>query len=171
MSRIIKVQGSKVALSHGNSPDLSLQMDFQPIINAAKRLTGNQPFSFVHWQAKPFGLRTWGVFTVDELGNTNYISARNIDVDALTQPTFLQIDERAFNVKPTAGLLYINTTATESNGRIRITGNGRNTINDRKSNNSLSLGGISDSRIAEHNQRIERAKARVKASRRTDERS
>lgn len=170
MTRVISQDGLKVSLHHTQQPENGLKMDFQPVVNAARRFTGNSPYVFVHWQAKPIGLRTWGVMVITPGQKPKYLSAENIDVESTEIPQFLQINEIAFNVKPTAGLIWRNATATEKNGRIVIHEFGANTTNNIRTNNAIGTSGLSDSRQSEHNERIERVKAATEAVRRRNER-
>lgn len=165
MTRVISQDGLKVSLHHTQQPENGLKMDFQPVTNAAKRFTGNSPYVFVHWQAKPIGLRTWGVMVITPGQEPKYLSAENIFVESSEIPQFLQINEIAFNVKPTAGLIWRNSTATETNRGITIHAIGTNTINNRGTDNAIGVSGLSNPSQSKHNERIERAKASAKALR------
>ena len=166
MARKIAIDGMKVVLSHRNIPDSALQMDFQPVFNSVKRITGGKNFVFLHWQAKPFGLRTWGVASWDVEGKFNYLSSENVTYDQTLQSQLIQIDERVFKIKPTAGVLFTNASTQVVNQSLRIVNavSGRSTDN-RQSNIAPNTGRILDQDKSEHYDRIERAKARAKASR------
>lgn len=165
MAREISVNGFNVNINHTTIADGKLAMDFQPVVNAIRRKAGNKPFVFLHWQAKPIGVRTWGVFSVNAEGQTKYLSSENIEINSTNSPSTIQINEVLFKVKPTAGLLWINSESVERDGRIYINDIGTDTVNNRLTDNSVSVGRISTTDISGHSDRIIRAKARAKAAR------
>lgn len=101
-------------------PNDVLTMTFNDLIGQFK-LTGS--YCLLHWQAKPVGLRKWGVYdsTTDQY--------HSCDWDKLviqSNPRILQIDERRFTTKPTAVLLFSDAQAMiNSNGSLSIQGNFR----------------------------------------------
>jgi hypothetical protein len=94
----------QVRLTYPHLPDFELKMDFNPIINKF-RLAGS--FCLVHWQAKPFGLRRWGVY---DGGKDKYYPFTWNGALCSTPPRFLQIDEELVKSVPTAVLLFLDTT-------------------------------------------------------------
>jgi len=100
---ILKTQLGKVSLTYPTMPDFNLQMDFNPIIERF-RLQGN--FCLLHWQAKPFGERRWGVY---DFGRDYYASIKYCELDIQVLPQPLQIDEKLIKTVPTALLFFPNS--------------------------------------------------------------
>lgn len=94
---------AKVRLAYPSLPNFELNMDFNPLIDKFK-LAGN--FCLMHWQAKPFGLRRWGIY--DNEANT-YLAAEWNQIQCLSIPEFLQINEEIIKTVPTATLLFRNS--------------------------------------------------------------
>lgn len=94
---------AKVTLSY---PDFStvypevkfdkLEMDFNPFIERFK-LRGR--FCLLHWQAKPFGERRWGVF---DGGTDKYVSLKGTELELKAIPRLLEVDEKIIKTVPTA---------------------------------------------------------------------
>ena len=96
------VDRAKVRLTYPHLPDFELKMDFNPIIHNHKfKLAGN--FCLMHWQAKPFGLRRWGIY---DAGQNEYFAGEWHQIQCLTIPEFLQINEEIIKTVPTAVLLF-----------------------------------------------------------------
>ncbi|MEM8641657.1 MAG: hypothetical protein AAGG51_22990 [Cyanobacteria bacterium P01_G01_bin.54] len=74
----------------------AMTIDFEPLIEHFQ-LKGD--FKLVHWQAKPFGLRRWGVY--DGLTGT-YTSSLWVEFDPAYRWEGRQVDERVVSTKPTA---------------------------------------------------------------------
>lgn len=92
----------KVRLTYPHLADFELKMDFNPIIEKFQ-LAGK--FCLLHWQAKPFGLRRWGVY---DAGIDQYFAATwdCLDVNCGGMP--LQLDETTVSTVPTAVILFKN---------------------------------------------------------------
>jgi hypothetical protein len=99
----------RVRLTYPHLPDFELKMDFNPIIDKFN-LAGN--FCLLHWQAKPFGLRRWGIY---DGGKDKYYAAtwNHLHCLCLTPPRFLQLDEDLVKTVPTAVMLFIDATAVQ----------------------------------------------------------
>lgn len=88
-------------LSYPHLPDFRLKLNFSPIIDHFN-LSGE--FCLLHWQAKPFGLRRWGIYNG---GDDSYCSTewQSLDVRAgKIMP--LQVDENIIKTVPTAVLCF-----------------------------------------------------------------
>lgn len=99
---------AKVRLTYPHLPEFELKMDFNPIIERF-HLVGN--FCLVHWQAKPFGLRRWGVY---DAGKDKYYPFSWNGAVCSTSPKFLQIDEELVKSVPTAVLFFTETTVIQA---------------------------------------------------------
>ena len=94
---IEKIGAGKFRSYWGKVPDSEIIMDFNPIINEFN-LRGN--FCLLHWQAKPFGLRRWGVYcrNTDTYNSIDYSDF----MKSAILGSLLQIDETKHQTKPTA---------------------------------------------------------------------
>ncbi|MEG4419380.1 hypothetical protein QUA70_12325 [Microcoleus sp. LAD1_D5] len=100
LSPIIQTAAAKVSLTYPLLPGFNLQMDFNPIINWF-RLRGQ--FCILHWQAKPFGERRWGIY---DAGADSYTSLKYCELELRAIPRLLQIDEQVIKTIPTAVLYF-----------------------------------------------------------------
>ena len=82
-------------------------LDFNPIIDRYK-LAGI--YILLHFQAKPKGLRTWGIY--DSLTQNYYSSERFLLPERNYRTKFLQIDENLHRTVPTA-VVYIRDLAAK----------------------------------------------------------
>lgn len=83
-------------------PDLDgfrLVVNFEPLAAAAGLLDN---FCLLHWQAKPFGRRKWGIFC-HEKGETRYISP--VEYECSLPIRTMQVDETIITSVPTAALV------------------------------------------------------------------
>lgn len=110
---IIESSQGRVKLTYPHLPDFELKMDFNPIIEEFG-LTGF--FCLLHWQAKPFGLRRWGIYDagIDQYFATTWDC---IDVNCTGFP--LQIEETKVTTVPTA-VLYFKNARTEQRNYLSI---------------------------------------------------
>lgn len=97
---IVQTQSGKVSLTYPLLPDFNLQMDFNPLIDRF-RLWGR--FCILHWQAKPFGQRRWGVY---DSGLDQYTSLKYCELEIKVVPRLLQLDEAIIKTVPTAVLFF-----------------------------------------------------------------
>lgn len=96
----------RVSWQHQELEKSALLLDFQPLVNVFKL---QPPYVLLHWQAKPHGLRRWGVY--DGKSNQYYgIDYDRFQTKGATSFTLLQIDETRHNTKPTAVILFPNRT-------------------------------------------------------------
>lgn len=95
-------------------PEFSLEMNFKPIIDWF-RLQGH--FCLLHWQAKPFGQRRWGIY---ENGSGSYTSLKHRELNVEVTPQLLQVDENLIKTVPTAVMLFANSKLIK-NGYYSIT--------------------------------------------------
>jgi hypothetical protein len=98
-----KVAPRQFKLIYAHLPDFELNMNFSPIIEQFK-LAGK--YCLLHWQAKPKGLRRWGIYD----GATDEYSTADWDKLELNPPQVipLQVDENIISSVPTAVLLLPN---------------------------------------------------------------
>ncbi len=82
-------------------------MDFKPIIEQFK-IVGK--FCLLHWQAKPFGLRRWGIY---DAGIDEYFAATWDCIDINCSGIPLQLDERIVKTVPTAVIYFKNSQVAE----------------------------------------------------------
>jgi len=102
------ISPGKVQLSYPEMPDFpGLTMDFNPIIDGF-RLRRQPRFCLLHWQAKPFGQRRWGVYCA---GNEtdHYVSLKHCELQMQVLPELLQVDENLIKSVPTAVLFFPNS--------------------------------------------------------------
>lgn len=98
----VKTHGEhEVTLSYPGSDHAELTMTFAPLIERFNLTDG----LLLHWQAKPFGVRCWGVYSILE---RKYIA---VDWDkihfSMTSMQTLQLNELNYpGVKPTAVLYF-----------------------------------------------------------------
>jgi hypothetical protein len=83
-------------------------MDFNPIINWF-HLRG--AFCILHWQAKPFGQRRWGIYDAKE---DRYFSLKYHELQLRVMPQLLQIDETLIKTVPTAVLYFSRSTVVKN---------------------------------------------------------
>lgn len=105
---------AKVRLTYPHLPEFELNMDFNPIIQKFQ-LTGNS--CLMHWQAKPFGLRRWGIY---DAGKDEYFTATWNSIHCLCIPRFLQINEEITKTVPTAVLLFTDTKVSTNSAYISL---------------------------------------------------
>jgi hypothetical protein len=100
---IKKLAQGQFQLTYAHLPDFELKMDFSPIIERFK-LSGK--YCLLHWQAKPKGLRRWGIYD----GEKDDYFASDWDKFELKTPQVipLQLDENIITTVPTAVLLLPN---------------------------------------------------------------
>lgn len=106
---IVSTQAGKVSLTYSAMPNFNLQMDFNPIIDWF-RLRGQ--FCILHWQAKPFGERRWGLY---DAGIDKYTSLKYCELQPRVIPRLLQVDENIVKTVPTA-VLYFPRSQLVDNG-------------------------------------------------------
>jgi hypothetical protein len=86
-----------------------LVLDFNPIINGFY-LTEYSNFVLIHWQGKPKGLRTWGMY---DSQTQNYYSDSfegNKEIYTNNQGRLLQLNENIHKTLPTAVVCIPNYT-------------------------------------------------------------
>lgn len=99
-----------------NMPDSTLKLNFDVLIQHFN-LMGQ--FCLMHWQAKPKGLRRWGIYCSAE---DSYFSTDwdRIVFDRDLQIETLQVDEQIIKTVPTAVLCLRNTIAELSDQKIYV---------------------------------------------------
>jgi hypothetical protein len=100
MKILTKTGDTTTKISFDNQDDILL-LDFQPIISHYN-LSGN--FCLLHWQARPKGLRGFGVYDSSSLSYYD-VNHNKLDILANNCRT-LQIDENVHKTNPVAVLLY-----------------------------------------------------------------
>jgi len=98
--KIEKVSRGRFDVTYEHLPDFKLALDFNPII---QRFNLQGSFCLLHWQAKPFGLRRWGVY---DGGKDSYVACEWSQVEVLKNPRCLQLDETIVSTVPTAVLHF-----------------------------------------------------------------
>lgn len=109
----IETSKAKVRLTYPHLPDFELRMDFNPIIDKFK-IAGR--FCLLHWQAKPFGLRRWGVYDA-EIDQYFAVTWNCIDINCSGIP--LQLDETTVESVPTA-VIYFKDSKIEQHNYLSI---------------------------------------------------
>lgn len=99
----------EVKLTYPHLPDFELKMNFTPIIREFQ-LVGK--FCLLHWQAKPFGLRRWGVY---DAGADKYFATTWNCTDINCGGIPLQLDETIVTTVPTAVIYFKNSKVIERN--------------------------------------------------------
>lgn len=109
----IETSQGRVRLSYTHLPDFELKMDFNPIIEKFQ-LVGK--LCLLHWQAKPFGLRRWGIY---DAGIDQYFSATWDCLDVNCSGIPLQLDETIVTTVPTA-VIYFRDARVEKQNYLSI---------------------------------------------------
>jgi len=104
MAQVIeKIGQSLFTAKWTEKPDVLLKMDFKPLM---QRMGLKGKFCLLHWQAKPFGLRRWGVYqSLDDLYYP--VDADKLCIKTISFP--IQIDETTVEFPPTAVLWFRNS--------------------------------------------------------------
>jgi hypothetical protein len=98
-------------------PNSIVQMDFNPII---KFFSLQGAFCLIHWQAKPFGLRRWGIFC-NESKHYYGVDYDQVQISPEHKLELLQIDERKYlDIRPTAVLYVANAKVIDTGGKIIV---------------------------------------------------
>lgn len=99
---ITKTGQSQFNLEWENIADSTINLDFRPL---QKEYNLSGVYCFLHWQAKPKGLRRFGVY---ESLNDNYLSVDSKDllIAPYLKSGVLQIDEKINTTLPTAVMIY-----------------------------------------------------------------
>ena len=81
-----------------------IELDFNPLINHVLNSTFKANyFCLVHWQARPKGLRQWGVF---DSTTSNYYASRELSFKTAVEPKTIQLDELKIKTLPTAVVFF-----------------------------------------------------------------
>jgi hypothetical protein len=99
-----------------NIPDSTLKLNFDVLIDHFG-LPDMGSFCLVHWQAKPKGLRRWGVYC--RAADMYYAADEILFDEGLTVET-LQMDERIVKTVPTAVLFFRDAIAEQVNEKILV---------------------------------------------------
>lgn len=98
--KVEKTSTGQFEVTYEHLPEFKLALNFNPIIERFN-LRGN--FCLLHWQAKPFGLRRWGIY---DGASDSYLACEWNQIEALKSPRCLQIDETTASTVPTAVLFF-----------------------------------------------------------------
>jgi hypothetical protein len=74
--QIIKLDKSVFQVNTIGVPQSAIILDFNPLIKEVLKVKEYANFCLIHWQAKPFGNRTFGVF---DYNSDDYFSSPNIE--------------------------------------------------------------------------------------------
>jgi hypothetical protein len=96
------IRNGEIRLTYDSLPDFELNLNFNPIIEKLRLNSLN--FCLLHWQAKPFCLRRYGVYD-----GKRYVSTlgRNLNIRAFPVP--IEIEEKSIKTIPTAILFFPQT--------------------------------------------------------------
>ncbi|WP_055074414.1 hypothetical protein [Pseudanabaena sp. 'Roaring Creek'] len=105
-----------IFVSSWNCQESALRLDFKFLVDYFK-LTGD--FCLLHWQARPRGLRRWGLYcgNQDKYFGVDYdrlIFAENLNIEAL------QVDEKIYKTVPSAVMCFRDAIAELSDEKIHI---------------------------------------------------
>ena len=113
MQQIIKIRTGRFLVEWTQRPQEKLTVDFLPLIKTFKL---EPPFCLLHWQAKPKGLRRWGIYD----GATDvYVGCDWDSIHLLCKPKVIEISENVHRTVPTAVLLF-QGSLTRDGERYRI---------------------------------------------------
>ena len=98
--KVSKTATGQFEVTYEHLPEFKLALDFNPIIERFN-LEGN--FCLLHWQAKPFGLRRWGIY---DSKTDSYVACEWNQIEVLKNPRCLQVDEALVTTVPTAVLCF-----------------------------------------------------------------
>ncbi|MDF0553868.1 hypothetical protein [Kamptonema sp. UHCC 0994] len=98
---IEKTAPRQFKLLYPHLPEFELNMNFAPLI---ERFNLRGKFCLLHWQAKPFGLRRWGIYDGEK---DSYCSTawQSLEIKA-GKIQCLQVDENIIKSVPTAVLYF-----------------------------------------------------------------
>lgn len=104
MHIIEKIEKGKFKIQWENNPDSLIMLDFNPLLIAYK--LQHQVGVIEHWQAKPVGLRRWGLYCL--MSDQYYsVDADKILFSGIQKISSLQIPEKDYpNIRPTAVKYY-----------------------------------------------------------------
>lgn len=105
----IEIAERRVKIRYPELPEFELKMDFNPLVETFK-LSGQ--FCLLHWQAKPFGERRWGVYD-ERLGQYFSCEWNNLAIRSIG--IILQIDERVVQTVPVAVVCYKDSKVEKGN--------------------------------------------------------
>ncbi len=110
---VTKLAPRQFRIEWNGTQNSRILMDFTPIIKVFN-LKGN--FALLHWQAKPFGLRRWGIYTSfdDEYHPFDY---HQLHSETPKNISVLQIDENKWKTKPTAVIYVPNSKIVKDDNR------------------------------------------------------
>lgn len=105
--KIINLGYGKFSISWNTQKEsnLNLQLDFNPLIE--KYNLKGRSHLLIHWQAKPKGIRRWGIF---DILNNKYYAALGTDIilEIGIKCSFLEVSESLISSSPSACLLFEN---------------------------------------------------------------
>ena len=102
--KIEKISRGQFNITYEHLPEFKLVLNFNPIVEQFS-LSGK--FCLLHWQAKPFGLRRWGLY---DGAKDSYVACEWNQIELLKNPRCLQIDEAIASTVPTAVLHFEDAT-------------------------------------------------------------
>lgn len=114
----IKVQKGfqgKITLTYPDSDHAPLEMDFAPICKRFNLKSG----VLLHWQAKPFGVRCWGVYEI-ATGDYTAVGYDKIHFDLSRMQTLQLKEQNHPGVKPTAVLYFPDAMLANSKGYYEV---------------------------------------------------
>lgn len=115
--KIIKLGKANFRVFWETKETQALRLNFNPLLN---EFPINTKLVFLHWQARPFGLRRWGVY--DSVTDEYYgIDHDRLTIDACCQT--LQLDEKIVKTLPTAVLVFKECQIAKNAENIRIGNN------------------------------------------------
>lgn len=107
MQTITKITDTSFSMVWDEVPTEKLVIDFKDIIEQ-HRLTGN--YCLLHWQAKPKGLRKWGVY---DSAAKSYHSMQANNLLMAVVPRLIEVDENIYKTVPSSTLYFPNSIIVE----------------------------------------------------------
>ena len=120
---------TKYSLRWEESEEKPLHIDFKDVVDRFKQLSPGSEMkniAFLHWQARPRGLRQWGILYYNWEGVTRYLSgvAGEIIFEHLLAPSkLIDVPENIAKSPPTAVICYTDVQVIRDNsGKILVMG-------------------------------------------------
>ena len=98
--KVKRTSTGQFEVTYEHLPEFKLALNFNPII---ERFNLEGDFCLLHWQAKPFGLRRWGIY---DRAKDSYVACEWNQIEVLKNPRCLQVDEALVTTVPTAVLCF-----------------------------------------------------------------
>lgn len=115
--RIIQLSKTRFQIDYPKSSHPVLTIDFDRVLSEARKHFPDDAIVLKHWQAKPIGLRRWGVFCFGV--GTSYLSYWPEQMESFYGESLdIQVSEGDF--QPTAVIAYPRSVVEAEGDRLRI---------------------------------------------------